>query len=58
MTLSTSQAFSDPATEHMHSVFKQQRAAFTAQPYPALDDRRRKLLQIKKQIIRYQDVIA
>ncbi|EPF91797.1 aldehyde dehydrogenase [Acinetobacter gyllenbergii] len=58
MTLSTSQVFSDPATEHMHSVFKQQRAAFTAQPYPALDDRRRKLLQIKKQIIRYQDVIA
>lgn len=58
MTLSTSQQFSDPATEHMYSVFKQQRAAFDAKPYPDLDDRRTKLLQIKKQIIRYQDVIA
>ncbi|ENX63116.1 MULTISPECIES: coniferyl aldehyde dehydrogenase [Acinetobacter] len=58
MTLSTSQTFSDPATEHMYSVFNQQRAAFDAQPYPDLDARRTKLLQIKKQIIRYQDVIA
>ncbi|MCH7385599.1 coniferyl aldehyde dehydrogenase [Acinetobacter dispersus] len=58
MTLSTSQQFSDPATEHMYSVFKQQRAAFDAKPYPDLDGRRTKLLQIKKQIIRYQDVIA
>ncbi|MCH7394869.1 coniferyl aldehyde dehydrogenase [Acinetobacter dispersus] len=58
MTLSTSQQFSDSATEHMYSVFKQQRAAFDAKPYPDLDDRRTKLLQIKKQIIRYQDVIA
>ncbi|MCH7314805.1 coniferyl aldehyde dehydrogenase [Acinetobacter sp. ANC 3882] len=58
MTLSTSQQFSDPATEHMYSVFNQQRAAFDVQPYPDLDDRRTKLLKIKKQIIRYQDVIA
>jgi len=40
MTLSTSQQFSDPATEHMYSVFKQQRAAFDAKPYPDPDDRR------------------
>ncbi|ENX36526.1 hypothetical protein F889_00240 [Acinetobacter colistiniresistens] len=58
MTLSTSQPFGDSATEHMLSVFKQQRAAFDAQPYLDLDDRRSKLLHIKKQIIRYQDVIA
>ncbi|WP_151715065.1 coniferyl aldehyde dehydrogenase [Acinetobacter sp. TUM15071] len=58
MTLSTSQQFSDPASEHIYSVFNQQRAAFDTKPYPDLDDRRTKLLQIKKQIIRYQDVIA
>ena len=51
MTLSTSQPLGDAATEHMLSVFNQQRAAFNAQPYPDLDDRRRKLFQIKKQII-------
>ncbi|MCU4641068.1 coniferyl aldehyde dehydrogenase [Acinetobacter courvalinii] len=58
MTLSTSHALADSATEHMYSVFKQQRRAFDATPYPELDDRRSKLVQIKKQIIRYQDVIA
>jgi len=58
MTLSHSQEFSDSATKHMHLVFTQQRAAFDANPYPDLDARRTKLFKLKKQIIRYQDVIA
>lgn len=58
MTLSTSQTLTDSATEQMYSVFKQQRSAFDAKPYPDLEERRNKLIQIKKQIIRYQDVIA
>ncbi|WP_343581504.1 coniferyl aldehyde dehydrogenase [Acinetobacter sp.] len=58
MTLSTSQTLTDSATEQMYSVFKQQRNAFDAKPYPDLEERRNKLIQIKKQIIRYQDVIA
>lgn len=58
MTLSHSQEFSDSATKHMRLVFAQQRAAFDAHPYPDLDARRTKLFKLKKQIIRYQDVIA
>ncbi len=58
MTLSHSQELSDSATKHMHLVFAQQRAAFDANPYPDLDARRTKLFKLKKQIIRYQDVIA
>ncbi|KAB0592232.1 aldehyde dehydrogenase family protein, partial [Castellaniella defragrans] len=36
----------------------QQRTAFDANPYPDFEHRRTKIFQIKKQIIRYQDVIA
>lgn len=46
------------ATEHMHKVFSQQKTAFDATPYPELTIRREKLLKLKKQIIRYQDLIA
>ncbi|WDZ50567.1 coniferyl aldehyde dehydrogenase [Acinetobacter vivianii] len=58
MTLSSIQQFNDAASEHMHSIFSQQRDAFDANPYPDLEHRRTKIFQIKKQIIRYQDVIA
>lgn len=47
-----------PENNHMFSVFNQQNAAFQATPYPDLDSRRSKLFKLKKQIIRYQDVIA
>lgn len=58
MRLSPPQEFGNTATEHMQLVFTQQRATFEAEPYPDLDSRRSKLFQLKKQIIRYQDVIA
>ncbi|MCU4377632.1 coniferyl aldehyde dehydrogenase [Acinetobacter haemolyticus] len=53
-----SQQSESPAHEHMYAIFAQQSAAFAAQPYPDLDTRRSKLFNLKKQIIRYQDVIA
>lgn len=43
---------------HMQNVFVQQRNAFDATPYPELAYRRDKLIKLRKQIIRYQDVIA
>ncbi|WP_038342811.1 coniferyl aldehyde dehydrogenase [Acinetobacter sp. A47] len=58
MTLLQTQQFNDAASEHMHTVFRQQRAAFDATPYPDLEHRRSKISAIKKQVIRYQEVIA
>ena len=46
------------ATVHMRKVFVQQKTAFDASPYPELKTRRDKLIKLRKQIIRYQDVIA
>lgn len=46
------------ATEQMQLIFSQQRSNFDAEPYPDLESRRTKLFKLKKQIIRYQDVIA
>lgn len=46
------------ATEQMQLIFSQQRANFDVEPYPDLESRRTKLFKLKKQIIRYQDVIA
>lgn len=58
MNQAHSQQSESPAHEHMYAIFAQQSAAFAAQPYPDLDTRRSKLFNLKKQIIRYQDVIA
>lgn len=46
------------AHTHMQTVFDRQSAAFKAAPYPDSDLRRSQLIKLKKQIIRYQDVIA
>lgn len=46
------------AEVHLQNVFTQQRTAFDAVPYPSLASRRSKLIKLRKQIIRYQDVIA
>lgn len=39
-------------------LFAAQRAAFQAEPYPAAEARRAKIRALKKQISRYQDVLA
>jgi coniferyl-aldehyde dehydrogenase len=43
---------------HLQHIFNQQASAFTAAPYPDLETRRTQLFKLKKQIIRYQDLIA
>lgn len=53
-----SSEFEKIESKSLQTIFNQQRAAFNAQPYPDLDSRRSKLFNLKKQIIRYQDVIA
>ncbi|PRD21924.1 UNVERIFIED_CONTAM: calB [Trichonephila clavipes] len=53
-----SSEFEKIESESLQTIFNQQRTAFNAQPYPDLDSRRSKLFNLKKQIIRYQDVIA
>ena len=58
MNLYESQGHRDTAHEQLFNIFNQQRSAFNALPYPDLDSRRSKLFKLKKQIIRYQDVIA
>ncbi|APR69572.1 coniferyl aldehyde dehydrogenase [Acinetobacter haemolyticus] len=58
MNQAHSQQSESPAHEQMQAIFAQQSAAFAAQPYLDLDTRRSKLFNLKKQIIRYQDVIA
>ena len=50
--------FEKAESESLQTIFNQQRAAFNVLPYPDLDSRRSKLFNLKKQIIRYQDVIA
>jgi coniferyl-aldehyde dehydrogenase len=50
--------FEKVESESLQTIFNQQRTAFNALPYPDLDSRRSKLFNLKKQIIRYQDVIA
>lgn len=42
----------------MERIFAQQVDAFKANPYPSLIIRRKKLIQLKTQIIRYQDILA
>lgn len=52
-------SFSEHADNHcMQEIFKQQRLAFDAAPYPDLVSRRDKLKRLKQQVIRYQDLIA
>lgn len=53
-----SSEFEKIESKSLQTIFNQQRTAFNAQPYPDLDSRRSKLFNLKKQIIRYQDVIA
>ncbi|NAR16781.1 aldehyde dehydrogenase family protein [Acinetobacter haemolyticus] len=53
-----SQSTGQSSHENMQAIFAQQCAAFNTSPYPDLDTRRSKLFNLKKQIIRYQDVIA
>ncbi|MGO4220690.1 coniferyl aldehyde dehydrogenase [Lysobacter sp. TAF61] len=40
------------------SLFDRQRAAFAAHPYPGIAERRHHLLALKRQLLRYQDVLA
>lgn len=58
MKFSNLQNDESSATEQMQLIFSQQQANFDAEPYPDLESRRTKLFKLKKQIIRYQDVIA
>lgn len=58
MKLTHSSDIQHSATAHMQNIFAQQKIAFDAEPYPELAYRRNKLVQLRKQIIRYQDVIA
>ena len=46
------------ASNHLQQIYHQQKIAFEAAPYPDASYRKDKLKQLKKQIIRYQDVIA
>jgi coniferyl-aldehyde dehydrogenase len=48
----------DKASQRLARLFAAQRAAFLAAPYPSAQERRAKLKALKKQISRYQDVIA
>lgn len=44
--------------ERIQAVFQVQKSAFDKAPYPSASQRRQKLKAIKKQISRYQDVLA
>ncbi|MBN8509886.1 MAG: coniferyl aldehyde dehydrogenase [Burkholderiales bacterium] len=46
------------AVERVQRLFGAQRAACLAQPYPGLAERRSRLLALKRQIQRYQDLLA
>ena len=46
------------ASERVARIFAAQQAAFLADPYPTAEARRAKLKALKKQISRYQDVLA
>src|SRR5258705_755929 len=48
----------DGAALRVREVFASQRAAFEADPYPLADRRREKIKALKRQISRYQDVLA
>jgi len=48
----------DVAALRVRGVFASQRAAFEADPYPLADRRREKIKALKRQISRYQDVLA
>jgi hypothetical protein len=48
----------DGAALHARHMFASQRAAFEADPYPLADRRREKIRALKRQISRYQDVLA
>ena len=48
----------DVAALRVREVFASQRAAFQADPYPLADRRREKIKALKRQISRYQDVLA
>lgn len=58
MELSSTVENRHTATDEMQLIFEKQRIAFNAQPYPDYTNRRHKLIELKKQIIRYQDTIA
>jgi len=42
----------------LQGIFSAQQAAFNAHPYPTANERRNKLRALKKQVSRYQDVLA
>jgi coniferyl-aldehyde dehydrogenase len=46
------------ANDRVQSLFTAQRAAFARQPYPAAHERRGRLKALKRQIQRYQDLLA
>ena len=48
----------DGAALRVRKVFASQRAAFEADPYPLAERRREKIKALKRQISRYQDVLA
>src|SRR4029077_5653031 len=48
----------DGAGLRVREVFASQRAAFEADPYPLADRRREKIKRLKRQISRYQEVLA
>ncbi|MEN5174013.1 coniferyl aldehyde dehydrogenase [Acinetobacter higginsii] len=50
--------YDDSPIGQMEKIFAQQVTAFKANPYPSLIKRRKKLIQLKMQILRYQDAIA
>src|SRR5688572_9501848 len=50
-----------PETEaslRIGQLFDAQQRAFAANPYPSLDERRKNLRALKKQLSRYQDLLA
>jgi coniferyl-aldehyde dehydrogenase len=44
--------------ERLHRIFAAQKAAFAADPYPSADVRRSRLKALKRQLSRYQDLLA
>lgn len=48
----------DPACERVARLFAAQQAAFAAAPFPEADQRRAHLRSLKKQVSRYQDLLA
>jgi coniferyl-aldehyde dehydrogenase len=56
--ITNSQNLSDPVMQQMQQIFEAQQLAFSKHPFPATSERSAALKALKRQIGRYQDVLA